>query len=294
MAELEFIAWIRAQTEHAAGVAVGPGDDCAVLESAPHPWLITTDMLMEGIDFVVAEAGIRRVGRKAMSVNLSDIAAMGGRARFAVVSVSLPHPWSKVQAEELYLGMRERADAFGVSIVGGDTNAWDGPLVISVTALGEPGPHGPILRRGAQPGDWLFVTGPLGGSLAGHHLDFVPRLAEVATLQAHVKPKAMIDLSDGLAKDLRHLCAESGVGAVVCAERLPPRDIGVSLEAMLGDGEDFELLLAVSPEDGARLMQTPPIPLWHIGTCLGGRELLLEEQGVRRALPAGGFVHRFG
>src|SRR4051812_31424982 len=164
MGEFDHIAWIRQRTPSAVQVPVGPGVDCAVLAlSAQHRVLATTDMLLEGSHFVLAEHGPRRIGRKAMAVNLSDIAAMGGKPFAAFVSVALPRSGTQGIAEELYLGMREMADAFGTAIAGGDTNTWNGGLVVSVTLLGEPGPQGPILRNGARPGDWLMVTGPLGG-----------------------------------------------------------------------------------------------------------------------------------
>src|SRR5476651_886343 len=147
---------------------MGPGDDCALLAGSELPCLITTDMLLEGSHFRLAEAGPVRVGRKAMAVNLSDIAAMAGRPVAAVVSVGLPRTGGRVLAEELYLGMREVADAFDTAIVGGDTNSWDGPLVVNVTLLGEATPRGVVRRNEARPGDWLMVTGPLGGSILGN------------------------------------------------------------------------------------------------------------------------------
>src|SRR5262249_57915771 len=130
--------------------------------------------LREGSCFPPAEAGPRRVGSKAMAVNLSDIAAMAGRPVAAVVSVGLPRQGGRALAEELSLGLRETADAFDTAVVGGDTNSWDGLLAISVTLLGEATERGPVRRSGARSGDWLLVTGPLGGSIAGKHLDFTP------------------------------------------------------------------------------------------------------------------------
>src|SRR5262249_50229366 len=159
------------------------------------------DMLLEGSCFLLDEAGPRGVGRKAMAVNLSDIAAMAGQPVAAVVSVGLPRRGGRRLAEELYLGLREVADAFDTAIVGGDTNSWDGPLVINVALFGEPGPCGQVLRSGARPGDLLFVTGPLGGSILGKHLDFTPRVREALTLAATVHLHAMIDVSDGLSAD---------------------------------------------------------------------------------------------
>src|SRR5262245_46529423 len=177
--ENAFIDWLRRQTPPAPKVLLGPGDDTAVLRWPPGaPCLITTDMLLEGSCFLLAEAGPRRVGRKAMAVNLSDIAAMAGSPLAAVVSVGLPRVGGRKLAEELYLGLREVADEFGTAVVGGDTNSWDGALTISVTVLGVPTGRGPVKRSGAKPGDVLMVTGPLGGSILGHHLDFTPRVRE--------------------------------------------------------------------------------------------------------------------
>src|SRR5262249_39282652 len=197
------------------------GDDAAVLRPVAGPWLVTTDMLLETRHFVLAEVGPRRVGRKAMAVNLSDIAAMAGKPVAAVVSVALPRGCGDKLAEELYLGLRDLADGFDTAIVGGDTNSWDGGLVISVTLLGEATPRGPVLRSGARPGAWLCVTGDFGGSLAGKHLDFTPRVKEALILHERADLHAMIDVSDGLAADVHHLCEESGCGVVLRADAIP-------------------------------------------------------------------------
>jgi thiamine-monophosphate kinase len=312
--EFAFIDWLRQRTPTANRVRLGPGDDTAVLAWTPGPdCLVTTDMLLEGSCFVleggsvqvpgVAPASARRVGRKAMAVNLSDIAAMAGVPLAAVVSVGLPRRQGRVLAEELYLGLREMADRFNTAIVGGDTNSWDGPLVISVTVMGEPGPGGVIRRSGARPGDWLLVTGPLGGSILGKHLDFIPRIREALELAALVPLQAMIDLSDGLAADVAKLCQESRVGAVLWADAIPlhPQvgqlgDGRSPLEHALGDGEDFELVFAVAPEVGQSLLQQQPIAgitLAAIGECLGQPGLWLEQHGERRPLPPLGWVHAF-
>ncbi len=305
MGEFEYIRWVRAQSKADGRVLIGPGDDCASVKwTDQKPVLVTTDMLLEGSCFLLAD-GVLRVGRKAMAVNLSDMAAMAGRPTAAVVSLGLPRHEGQKLAEELYRGMRERADEFGVAIVGGDTNTWNGPLAISVTLLGEPMGSGPVTRGGAEPGDWLMVTGTLGGSILGHHLDFVPRVREAQRLHELVKLKAMIDISDGLAADLHHLCEESGCGAEVVAERVPIRneanlmhDSQTPQEHALGDGEDFELLFGVSPEDGQKLMQEQPlremgVNLSHIGGFLSEKEVTIIEKGARRSLPPKGYVHRF-
>src|SRR6516164_5064801 len=209
--EWAYIDWLRRRTPADPRVLIGPGDDTAALQLTPGATcLVTTDMLLEGSCFRLSEAGPRRVGRKAMAVNLSDIAAMAGRPVAAVVSAGLPRSGGRALAEELYRGLREMADSFETALIGGDTNSWDGPLVISVTVLGEATERGPVRRGGARPGDWLFVTGPLGGSILGKHLDFTPRVREALALHAAVELHAMIDVSDGLAADLGHLCQESG------------------------------------------------------------------------------------
>jgi thiamine-monophosphate kinase len=298
--EFRYIGWLRERTPADPRVLVGPGDDCAVLVPPTRPQLVTTDMLMDGTDFVVAEVGPRRVGRKAMAANLSDIAAMAGEPTAAVVSAALPRSGGQTFAEELYLGLRDIADTFGVPIVGGDTNSWDGPLVISVTAIGEVSERGAVPRGGAKPGDWLFVTGVLGGSILGHHLDFTPRVREALTLHAAVELHAMCDISDGLSADLGHILEESGCGAVIVAEAIPisaaARELsctsGLSpLQHALGDGEDFELVFAVSPSDGEKLSRSPPVPgLAKIGECVEAG-LWLETNGIREPLKATGWVH---
>jgi thiamine-monophosphate kinase len=299
--EFAFIDWLKKRTPPADRVLLGPGDDTAALAwPAEAVCLITTDMLLEGSCFRLEEAGPRRVGRKAMSVNLSDIAAMAGRPVAAVVSVGLPRKGGRSLAEELYLGLREVADAFDTPIVGGDTNSWDGPLTISVTLLGEATPPGPVRRSAAIPGDWLMATGSFGGSIRGKHLDFTPRIREALLLQAAVRLHAMIDVSDGLAADVWHLCEESHCGALLRAEAVPiaaaaleMNDGRTSLEHALGDGEDFELVFAVRAEDGRRLLETQPtgeIRIARLGEFVEDG-LWLEQNGRRLPLPPTGYVH---
>jgi thiamine-monophosphate kinase len=253
-------------------------------------------MLLDGSCFRLAEAGPFRVGRKALAVNLSDIAAMAAKPVAAFAAVGLPRRGGRDIAEELFRGLRSMADQFDTAIAGGDTNSWDGPLVISVTLVGEPMGRGPVRRRGAQPGDWLFVTGPLGGSIHGKHLDFTPRVNEALQLHAVVNLHAMIDISDGLATDLAKLCAESRCGAAVRAEAVPISDDARKmddnlspLEHALRDGEDFELLFAVSPEDGRRLLADGA--LCQIGECVADG-LWLERAGTREPLAPQGYEHK--
>ncbi len=316
MNEFEFIRQLRADTPAHPGVIVGPGDDCAVLARPSGRVLVTTDVLTEGVDFILAECGPRAVGRKAMAANLSDIAAMGGRPTAAVVGVALPanpererggernaHPLAPARGSpvhDLHLGLRDLADRFGVPIVGGDTNSWGGGLVVSVTVLGEPICE-PVLRSGAKPGDRVFVTGPLGGSILGRHLDPTPRLAETERLVNFCDLHAMIDVSDGLAKDLGHICEESRCGAVLHADAIPVHPDAVELskrtgrpplDHALGDGEDFELVFTVSADDAVKLLANPPVPVWAIGEIVAEPGLWLLQDGTKRPLAPAGWEHR--
>ncbi len=298
--EFELIRWIRDRTEERPQVEIGPGDDTAVVRWNSNRCLFTTDSLLEGTCFLLAEAGPHRVGRKAMAVNLSDIAAMAGKPVAAVVSVCLPKEANSDLVQGLYEGMREVADEFETAIVGGDTSVWGGELVISVAMIGQVTGKGPVLRSGARLGDWVCVTGPLGGSIQGKHLDFSPRVHEAQTLHTRVDLTAMIDISDGLASDLNHICEESGCGAVLFSQDIPLTNESLNspgplspVEHGLHDGEDFELLFTVSPEDGRDLIRTQPIQgvtISRIGECVD-RGLWLQEEKSRIPLTPKGYVH---
>lgn len=301
--ERAFVEWVRQQARMPDRVTVGPGDDAAAVRiPGATELLVTTDMLMEGACFRLAEAGPRRVGRKAIAVNLSDIAAMAGRPLAAVASVALPRTMPHAQIQELFLGMKEMADEFDTAIIGGDTNSWDGELAISITLLGEATARGPVKRSGAKLGDWILVTGPLGGSILGHHLDFTPRIREALHLHQCVELHAMIDISDGLALDLHRMCDESGCGAILEADQVPINDAArqmkddkSALDHALGDGEDFELLMAIPAPDARQLLANtsrPSWPLFHIGEVIE-RGVWINEGGQRRALPALGYEHSF-
>lgn len=301
--EFDFIGWLRTRTPAHPRVLVGPGDDTAVLAPPIHPILLTVDMLMDGTDFLVSEVGPRAAGRKAMAANLSDVAAMAGVPIAALVSVALPRATGREFGEQLYVGIRDAADEFGVSVVGGDTNSWKGDLVVSITLLGEATSRGPVLRSGAKPGDWVLLTGPVGGSILGRHLTFTPRVREAIQLHELADIHAMIDVSDGLAADLNHILEESHCGAVIVAESIPlsPAAVELSrrsgrspLQHALGDGEDFELIVAVAPDAGERLLREQPvsgITLTKVGECVD-TGLWIEQAGTRRPLPPTGWVHQ--
>lgn len=302
--EFAFIRRLIGRLPNDNRLSVGPGDDCAVLPGGERPLLLTTDILTEGVDFYLAEAGAKAVGRKAMGANLSDIAAMAGVPTAALLGVVLPEDGSNGLADELLEGCLELANEFQVSLAGGDTNSWQGGLVISITILGEVGPTGAVTRSGAKPGDWLFVTGPTGGSLLGRHLQPRPRIREALQLAATVPIHAMIDISDGLAADLGHILERSGCGAVVESERVPTHADAVTmaersgrtpLDHALNDGEDFELIFAVSAADGERLIREQPVPgvtLHKFGECVTDG-YWLQTGRERVPLEPKGWAHRF-
>ena len=302
--EFTYIEWLRTQVRAHPRVSLGIGDDAAVVRfPQPADCLLAVDMLMEGTDFTFPEVTPGQAGRKALAVNLSDLAAMAGRPIAALVSLALPRSYGPEFARELHAGLQALADEFDVAVAGGDTNTWDGPLVVSVTLVGETAGRGPVRRSGAQVGDWIMVTGSFGGSIAGRHHSFQPRVREAIRLHELVELHAMIDVSDGLAADLYHILDESGTGAVVQEEAIPISDAGRSmsdgrspLEHALGDGEDFELVFTVSPAEGERLLRQPPFetPVTRIGEIVAGSGAqIATAAGERRPLPRMGWEHGF-
>jgi len=254
----------------ASDVRVGPGDDCAVIgRPRDATWLLLkTDAVIEGVHFLPTDA-MRRVGWKALCRAISDIGAMGGEPRHALVTIALSPEMEVAQARELYAGLRRAAREFGVSIVGGETARSPGPMFVNVALTGSVDRSRCVLRSGARPGDVLFVTGRLGGSRAGHHLDFRPRVAEARWLTTNSKLRAMMDLSDGLAADLPRLAAASGCSYHL-NEAAVPRNRGCSTAQALSDGEDYELLLALRARDASPLeirwgAKFPRLPLTRIG-----------------------------
>jgi thiamine-monophosphate kinase len=281
--------------------AVPFGDDMCSINPMDPTLLATVDMLMDGVDFDSKVNDWRSIGRKAMAVNLSDCAAMAAKPVAAVCAVALENSLSAQDALDLHAGMQDCAAVHGCTIVGGDTNSWAQPTVISVTVVGRCGSgSGPVRRDGARPGDRICVTGPLGGSILGRHLTFEPRVELAARIAAELHPHAMIDVSDGLAIDLDRICEASGGGAVLAADlldavihddarRQAAQDGRPAREHALHDGEDFELIVAVSaatPEVACRRLG-----LFPLGRMRAAPGLFLDDGGTLEPIPPRGWEH---
>jgi thiamine-monophosphate kinase len=306
--ESQLIARLRERIPPHPLVRLGPGDDAAVLRLAGvDECVMTVDLLTDRVDFELDRVDPRHVGRKALAVNLSDLAAMAARPLAGVVALALPRVGGLDLAIQLYEGLLPLAERFSLAIAGGDTNSWDGPLVISITLIGEVTPRGPLLRSGARPGDQIVVTGGFGGSILGRHLDFEPRVDEALLLAERYDLHAGIDVSDGLSVDLAHVVEESGCGAVLDLDAVPiapdarrlaeQLDNGTTaLDHALGDGEDFELILAVPPDEAARMLAEQPltVPLARIGQFVAEPGLWqTDRRHGRRELAPRGWEHRF-
>jgi thiamine-monophosphate kinase len=312
----------------ARDVVVGLGDDAAVLEAGTGQLVLTTDMLVEGVHFERSSISARDLGAKAMTVNVSDVAAMGGSPRSALVSIALSSDVDTAWVIELYGGMRDACAEYALALVGGDTNRGD-RVVVAVTVVGQVAPGRAVTRSGARPGDAIVVTGSLGAAAGGLRLSRarasvtqaalsqpwgralldalarpVARVGEGQTL-ARSGAHAMIDVSDGLAKDLSRLCLASRVGARVELDTVPVakplRDGAASLDVealdlALHGGEDYELLATLDPSDASAaaraLHERFGVTLATIGTIIEGEGLVgIDLEGREAPLEPEGWDH---
>ena len=308
MNEFQLIHRLTRNLPANASVLVGAGDDCAVLDlgMGERVVLFKTDAVVEGIHFT-PETPPEKIGRKALARCLSDIAAMAGTPTAAVVTIGLPQRFEPAFVEKIYAGLNALARQHEVAIVGGETTTNPERVLISVALLGTVARGKTVLRSGAQVGDAIFVTGELGGSLLGKHLDFEPRLAEARWLAEHFKVHAMLDVSDGLAGDLRHLLDASGVGAELLKSAVPisraAKEIAKkgdaakpAFVAALTDGEDFELLFTVAGKTAVPLLDAwqktfPSLKLSCIGKIVSTEGITLRDGQGTRSLSAQGYVH---
>lgn len=317
MNEFELIHRLTQSLATNPTVVTGAGDDCAVLNLGIPERLILfkTDAVVEGIHFT-RETPPEKIGRKALARCLSDIAAMAGTPAAALVTIGLPSEFDPERLVQIYAGLNALAGRYQVAVVGGETATNPERLFISVALLGTVAKGKQILRNGAQVGDAIFVTGELGGSITGKHLDFEPRLTEARWLVDHFQIHAMLDVSDGLAGDLRHILRAAGLGAELLKSALPisrpaklraraggpanPGGAGGSgkpaVLAALTDGEDFELLFTVASQDAVPLLDAwkkrfPELKLSCIGKIVTGDGVWLRDQTGTHRLGVRGYEH---
>ena len=273
-------------------VIKGSGDDCAVLKLDKDNYqLYTCDMIVEGVDFTLKDDAYL-IGRKAVAISISDIAAFAGIPRHCAVSLAIPKKTKVKFVDRLFKGMLDIAMAYKINIVGGDISRAN-KLAIDVSMLGVVRKKRVVLRSGAKAGDIILVTGRLGGSISGKHLRFEPRVKEARYLTDNFKVHAMIDISDGLAQDLAHIAEQSRVGALLYEGLIPQSAQARGLNDALYSGEDFELLFTLSRIDAGRLLSKYPGSFKAIGEIVEKRRglRLVGKTGREKSLKYKGFRH---
>jgi len=292
LGEFGLIERIKAKISNDDSVKQGIGDDCAVLAYRKDKYLLfTCDMLLAGVDFQPREDPYL-VGRKAIAVSLSDIAACGGLPHHCLVSLGLPINTSVKFLDRLLAGMITLARKYKLNLVGGDLSRAK-ELVIDVSMLGAVERRRLVLRNGARLGDIIFVSGPLGGSIKGKHLRFSPRIRESRFLTQKFKINSMIDISDGLVQDLSHILKASNVGAFIYEGLIPLDRQARNLEDALFMGEDFELLFTLASKDAKKLISMRQKMFWPIGEIVDKKYnlRLVDRRGKPRKLRIKGFRH---
>lgn len=308
MNEFELIARLTRALPTNDTVVVGAGDDCAVLDVGlgDRLLLFKTDAVVEGVHFT-SDTPPGKIGHKALARCLSDIAAMAGTPTAAVITLGLPKQFAPTLVEAIYAGINALAKQHHVAIVGGETTTNPERMLISVALIGFVSRAKLPLRSGAQPGDAIFVTGELGGSITGKHLAFEPRLTEARWLVEHFTIHSLMDISDGLAGDLRHILNASHCGAELHKSAVPISRAAKEISqrgdaakpafvAALTDGEDFELLFTVAGKSAVPLLDAwkkafPALKLSCIGKIVAGQGLTLRDETGVRPLTAHGYVH---
>lgn len=313
MRELELLSHIyKANPALPGAVSIPPGDDMGAVMVGGVTLLVTVDQVADGVHFELENTPIKKIGRKAITRNLSDVAAMAAKPVGAVAAACLPKGFREADAEALFDAMRCTAQAFGCPLIGGDISAWDQRLILTVAVFAEPDGVEPVTRNTAKAGDAVYVTGVLGGSLIRiddppgyvHHLDFTPRIALARKLAVNTatRPHAMIDLSDGLAQDLTRICERSGVCAQIGCEMLPVsaaarlaarRSGQPAWRHALGDGEDYELCFTAPP--GAVPGEIDGVPVTRVGHIMeagpGPVVTLLQSNGTVTDVRGLGWEH---
>lgn len=278
-------------------VIKGIGDDTAVIAWKRDKYLLyTCDMLVEGVHFTRKLATPFQIGWKAMARNISDIAAMGGSPRYATVSIGIDPNTQISFVDGIYRGMRAAADKFKINIVGGDMSR-SKKTVIDISLIGEVRKERLVTRSGAKAGDLILVTGSIGGSMKGKHLDFLPRINEARELTGNFKINSMIDVTDGLVLDLSRILKASGVGARIYQSLIPISKEASSFEKAITDGEDFELLFTMSVNEARRFFKTMlakmKIPVTLIGEVTSKRDgyILITNSAKEKKVDPKGYLH---
>lgn len=270
LGEFGLIERFRKAIRTDSSVIKGSGDDCAVLAFDRTKYqLFTCDMIVESVDFSSQDEPYL-IGRKALAVSLSDIAACGGIPRHCLVSLGMPKNTTVGYIDKIIAGMLSLAKKYKVNIVGGDISRAP-RLIIDVSMLGVVEKKHLALRSGAKAGDIIFVTGKLGGSIYGKHLKFTPRIKEARYLVRNFRINSMIDISDGLIQDLSHILQDSRVGGIIYEALLPVNRQAKSLEDALSAGEDFELLFTLSSRQAKKLSKKNPLQFKPIGEIMDKR-----------------------
>ncbi len=300
--EDQITAWFAAQRRLSSDdFPIGIGDDMAQIQVGKGTSVfITIDMLLDGVHFDLRKATLQQAGYKAMAVSLSDCAAMAVLPVAAVVSVALPKGFGAKELKTLHQGIMLAADKYHCTLIGGDITSWKGeePFAITVAMLGRAAANKPIKRSGAKPGDFICITGSLGGSGQGKHLCFEPRVNEAIEIASKAEVNAMIDISDGLSSDLNRICRQSKVGALIHAEQIPLSDEAGKckepLESALNEGEDFELLFTLTEKEFNKLIKhwDRSLPITKIGTVTDtGKMQIQTADGKLQDLQPAGYEH---
>lgn len=292
--EFEFIDRVKNKLPKLRNAVLGIGDDCAVLDCTRDKYLLlTTDMLVEDVHFDLSKISAYKVGRKAIAVSLSDIAAMAGLPKYCLVSLAVSPDMPLNTLDDFYSGLLKLASDFGVELIGGDTNASE-KFICDVCVIGEVEKKFLVRRDGAKVGDSVFVTGSLGGSIKGKQYDFIPRIKEARILVENFRINSMIDISDGLSLDLHHITDASNVGAVIYRNSIPISQDANSKKEALSGGEDFELLFT-TPADATEeaLSKKLGIPVKKIGEIVPRREgiKITKKKGKESELKRKGYKH---
>ena len=280
---------------------IGIGDDMAQIRAgADGTLLITTDMLLDGVHFDLSVCTLEEASYKAMAASLSDCAAMATVPVCAVCAVALPTDFGTDELKRIHAGVTEAGRMFDCELIGGDITKWHDSaesFAMNITMLSKPsGYHPPVRRSGAKVGDIICVTGPLGGSIHGKHLHFTPRVKEALALTQAAKINAMMDITDGLSVDLNRICTQSKVGALLVDEKLPVSEAARKTDdpymCVFCDGEDFELLFTVSPEEFEKIKDFPGVTVLPVGTITDtGKLQRLLGDGRIADIEATGFDH---